>query len=286
MKCCNRILSLLLTVLMTLSLAIAVFAVPDLSKTGTIRIYLTDSDDRPVSGGTLTIYKVGNVYADDADFSFVLTDDFAGSGESLENVGSASLAKRLANYADKYRLTCTTKTIGLDGRVVFDELEPGLYLLVQYNAADGYYLLDPFLVSIPQFIGDEYIYDVDAGPKVEAESKPGQNPPKETESGETEPKETKPGETKPNESKPGESEPSETKPNETKPKETEPEEIETGRNEPDETVPGKPDTTPEEPKLPQTGQLKWPIPILVVTGLVFFLIGWVLCFRKKDTDEK
>lgn len=37
--------------------------------------------------------------------------------------------------------------------------------------------------------------------------------------------------------------------------------------------------------LPQTGQLNWPIPVLVVVGLGLFAAGWILCLRgKKETD--
>ena len=34
-------------------------------------------------------------------------------------------------------------------------------------------------------------------------------------------------------------------------------------------------------KLPQTGQLNWPVPFMAVTGLVVFTVGWVLYFGKK-----
>lgn len=54
-----------------------------------------------------------------------------------------------------------------------------------------------------------------------------------------------------------------------------------------------PETTqPEEPedpgdKLPQTGQLHWPVPVLAVSGLTVFVLGWYLRFgRKKDGYEK
>ena len=44
---------------------------------------------------------------------------------------------------------------------------------------------------------------------------------------------------------------------------------------------------PSEPTLPQTGQLNWPIPVLVVLGLCLFSFGWVLRFgRKKNGYEK
>ena len=50
--------------------------------------------------------------------------------------------------------------------------------------------------------------------------------------------------------------------------------------EPEPTDP--PPTEPDDPKLPQTGQLNWPIPLMVVAGLALFAIGWILCFRKKN----
>ncbi len=49
--------------------------------------------------------------------------------------------------------------------------------------------------------------------------------------------------------------------------------------EPEPTDP--PSTEPDDPKLPQTGQLNWPIPLMVVAGHAFFIIGWVLVFGKK-----
>lgn len=49
-------------------------------------------------------------------------------------------------------------------------------------------------------------------------------------------------------------------------------------------TPDKP-STPDKPgnRLPQTGQLNWPVPVLAGTGLVLFALGWWLCFgqRKK-----
>lgn len=45
-------------------------------------------------------------------------------------------------------------------------------------------------------------------------------------------------------------------------------------------------TTTTEPKLPQTGQLNWPIPILAISGIVLFGIGLILTTnRKKQYSE-
>ena len=56
-----------------------------------------------------------------------------------------------------------------------------------------------------------------------------------------------------------------------------------------ETIP--PESTepppPPPPKLPQTGQLNWPVPVMAVSGMVLFVLGWILCAgRKRTGDEK
>ena len=51
--------------------------------------------------------------------------------------------------------------------------------------------------------------------------------------------------------------------------------------------PTEPDdpTEPDKPILPQTGQLHWPVPILAVSGVVLFAMGWYLCFGKREEHE-
>lgn len=40
-------------------------------------------------------------------------------------------------------------------------------------------------------------------------------------------------------------------------------------------------------RLPQTGQLSWPVPVMAVAGMTFFVLGWWLCFGgRKDSHEK
>ncbi|MCH3972547.1 MAG: Cna B-type domain-containing protein [Oscillospiraceae bacterium] len=46
------------------------------------------------------------------------------------------------------------------------------------------------------------------------------------------------------------------------------------------SIPTVPATTNPSGKLPQTGQLWWPVPLLACGGLVLFAIGWSVCNRK------
>ncbi len=40
------------------------------------------------------------------------------------------------------------------------------------------------------------------------------------------------------------------------------------------------------PKLPQTGQLNWPVPVLAVLGLVLITVGWIMRRGKRNGYEK
>ena len=55
------------------------------------------------------------------------------------------------------------------------------------------------------------------------------------------------------------------------------------KNTHNEDIPDEP-TTPTEPTLPDTGQLWWPVPVLIAAGLLFVVIG--LLRRRGAADEK
>lgn len=210
------------------------YPVPDLSRKGTIKITMP-YEKTVASGGTMTLYRVGAVREDGGSYDFVLTGDFADCGIPLEDIQSAELAKKLSDHAVKAKLKGETKKISVDGAVTFSELEPGLYLLAQARAAEGYHNASPFLVSVPILEKNEYIFEVQADPKVELTA-PTVTPKPDTE----------------------------LTPEPTAVPET-----------------GSPGT-----KLPQTGQLNWPIPVLTALGLGMFSLGWILRYGKRNDDEK
>lgn len=223
----KRLSAILFFVLLLCTISITAYAhdVPDSSRKGSVSVTMRTTETA-VPGGTLTLYRVGDVYEDNGNYSFVLSGDFSGSKEPLKDIQSAALAKSLSDYAKKNNLTGTTQTIDNNGKVDFTDLKLGLYLLVQNKAAEGYNEVDPFLVSVPMMENGVYVYDVDASPKVETLTKTPGNP---------------------------------TKP-------TQPTNPTSATN----------STGTIVSKLPQTGQLNWPIPVLVVTSLFLFSAGWIL----------
>lgn len=118
-----------------------------------------------ISGGELTLYQVAGGAGD----SFVLTEDFASSGVSLENFHSPETARELADFAVNKNLPGISLPVDSTGVARFDGLARGLYLIVQSECAEGFYPINPFLVSIPQISDGAYQYHIEAAPKLRPE---------------------------------------------------------------------------------------------------------------------
>lgn len=59
------------------------------------------------------------------------------------------------------------------------------------------------------------------------------------------------------------------------------------KNAPEKLPPEPPITPPPPGESPQTGQLKWPVPVLALGGAMLFLFGWALHLRgKRNGHEK
>lgn len=185
----RRFLIVLCAALMVCTLAVRVCAVEgvDMDRKGSISITMRYQDGL-VPGGTLTIYRVAQVLEEDGNYSFGFVEEFADCGLSLE-VLNEQLAKDLMDYAVVEALVATTGQISEEGFVRFTDLELGLYLVVQYDPAEGFSPVSPFLVSVPGTDGEGYVYDVDGSPKLSLEPAPTE-PPETTEP--TEPKPTEP----------------------------------------------------------------------------------------------
>ncbi len=209
---------LLLCAALCCSLTAAALAhdVPDMSRLCSVTVTMRLLG-APVPGGTLSIYRVGEVAEDNGDYSFRPTGDFAACGESFADLTDSDLlALRLMNYGS-ILTPLATQTIDANGQVRFTDLPVGLYLMVQKTPAPGYAKMSPFLVSLPYLENGSYCYDLTATPKTDLDRTP-------------------------------------------------------------------PPTPTPPPSLPPTGQLWWPVPLLLCGGLLLCAVGG-LVGRKKGLDE-
>lgn len=218
----NHLLSVLLALLLLLCLPLSASAhpVPDESQNGHCSITITMTyKGKAVPGGTLALYKVGDVHEDNGNYSFVPVNAIQSDISEFGNIESSDLPGKLAELEKKLTsVTARPVTIDKDGTATFPNLRFGLYLVVQKTAAFGYGKTAPFLVSVPYLYKGEYKYNVTSLPKTDLE------------------------------------------------REVEP-------------------TTPPSPsgsKLPQTGQLWWPVPVLICMGLGCIAVGLI---RRREGSE-
>lgn len=186
--------------------------------TGSITVSF-GTQEKPVTGGNLVLYRVAEVVQEGADLKFSYLPDFSCCSQSLEDVSSTKLTAELANIVLRDKPNPLATEQNKDGKIVFRNLPTGLYLLIQTTPAKGYYVINPFLVTIPITVDGEYRYDVEASSKMALE--------------------------------------------------------------PEETTKPQPPTWPGS-NIPQTGQLKWPVPVLAAAGLALLSLGMVL--RRKDRN--
>ncbi len=180
----RRLSFVCLSLLLVISLSLTAFALetPDPNKPGSISLTMRCEGEN-VGGGTMTLYRVGDITRVGKHYFFTLTDFFSPSGVSLTDPASPEAAASLQRYAREHNAQGDTKTIGKDGNVRFPDILPGLYLLSQDKAAKGYNPAAPFLVSVPMEEDGRYVYDVNATPKVQltpAPTKPTTSPTKPT----------------------------------------------------------------------------------------------------------
>lgn len=233
--------------------------------TGSIHVNLYDStNNKALSGGELTVYRVAEVQRKNGNLSFEYCGDFDGCAIELGDLTDSTLAGQLQEYLSD-NAEGTVREVDANGNVNFDDLELGLYLVVQTKASKGYKPVNSFLVSLPMAEDGEWNYEVDASPKVGAYTPEPETPP-----------------FPPNKpDKPNTPDTPENPDNPDNPVSPGNPDNPVAPGTPDNPeAPGSPDNPvlpghPDHPVLPQTGQLNWPIPVMAVSGMLLFAYGWV-----------
>lgn len=171
----KRLFMFLLAIFFLLSAVPATFAVDNLEPDRDCSLILQmQFGGMPLHTGSLTIYRVGEVYAYHG-WHFRLVPELSDSGIELDenHLDDRKLAADLADLALKNNLTGVTANIRM-GRASFEDLTPGLYVVFQSQsqASQGFDAIAPFLISLPQVDGEHYTYDVVSRPKVPVKPEP------------------------------------------------------------------------------------------------------------------
>ncbi len=272
----NRITALFVCVLLICSLSVVSFAhdVPKENQKGKITVQMKYGEDALV-GGALTAYRVGQIAQSNGNYYFVKTDEMKNFDGSYVNITSPELADSVFAFVKANKINAYSKAQNKNGKAEFNNMEQGLYLIVQTEASKDYKPLKPFLVSVPMNVNGQYVYEVNAEGKFALEHI--QNPidpsNQETPSDPTLP--TDPN----NPSDPNGT----TNPND--PSSPDDPSNPSDPNNPNNSTDPNSSTTQSGENLPLTGQLNWPIPFLAAGGLLLFALGWFLSFgRKRDSE--
>ena len=235
--------------------------------TGSIHVNLYDStNNKALSGGELTVYRVAEVQRKNGNLNFEYCGDFDGCAIELGDLTDSTLAGQLQEYLSD-NAEGTVREVDANGNVNFDDLELGLYLVVQTKASKGYKPVNSFLVSLPMAEDGQWNYEVDASPKIGAYTPEPETPPS-------------PPDTPDKPDKPNTPDTPENPDNPDNPVSPGNPDNPVAPGTPDNPeAPGSPDNPvlpghPDHPVLPQTGQLNWPIPVMAISGMLLFAFGW------------
>ena len=159
----------LLTIIILLMTTTKVLAntnnnIVDFSKKGTITITLSNDDINLVEGANIKIYKLADAYSNNSNLDFSYHNDLE---ECKNNIKENNFNKETLNCIYNSNLTTKEATTNNQGYASFNNLDLGLYFIEQTNKVDGYSKIDPFLIYMPKFEEDKWTYEVNATPKVD-----------------------------------------------------------------------------------------------------------------------
>lgn len=259
----RRIITLLMAICFISIISMEAFAVEaavassalDYSQTGSIAVDILSTDTgRAISGGVMTLYKVAIIKQVDGNPEFELTDAFKESKVELTGItesdaGAKELATKLASYVSSNKIVGQSIVVDHNGKATWRNLKLGVYLIINTTPAKGYQSLNTFLITVPRYLDGAYVYDVTANPKVGTAN---------ISTSATATTTTATNKTTITTTTRSTIVTTTTTPNTTAIK----------------TITSTTSNSSTTNKLPQTGQLWWPVPILALTGMVFFMLGW------------
>lgn len=159
-------LSILLLMLFTFCANILSVNALDFTKKGSIEITLIEKEEQTkINGAELTIYKIADAKEENHNLVFEYVNELSDCNVSLDNLDNDNISEEINKC-----LNPSVKGISLvteDGKVNFEDLDLGLYLVKQTNKVEGYSVITPYLVMIPRVINDEWTYNVTSKPKTD-----------------------------------------------------------------------------------------------------------------------
>lgn len=138
----------------------------DFKKLGKVEITLKEKEENKlIDGAELTIYKVADAEEENHNLVFRYVEELKSCGVSLDDLKEENLSEEI-NKCVSDKVEGQSK-VTEDGKVTFDNLSLGLYLVRQTGGVEGYSKISPYLVMIPVSSDDKWVYEVKSTPKTD-----------------------------------------------------------------------------------------------------------------------
>ena len=123
---------------------------------------INSSNGSPVENLEVSIYQVS---IQDEDGNFLFNIGFESCGIDINDLSEENL-ENLKNYAKSNAEPLFTKTTNVNGKFVLENLELGVYLLVQNNNLDTV-TMQTMLITVPELTVENGLkYEITAKPKI------------------------------------------------------------------------------------------------------------------------
>lgn len=163
----RKIIAFCMTILMLLACSCNVFAEEfNRDELGSISVTLTEQkQNKPIVDAELSVYYVATVVMNDVgDLIYDYTKDFK---EIDVPVDDSSLATKLDTFLTENKVPSIKMVTDDMGTAIANDLPLGLYFVKQTNSVEGYAPCTSFLVTVPNESEEGYVYEVNASPKTE-----------------------------------------------------------------------------------------------------------------------
>ncbi len=140
-----------------------------LERNGTITLNVADSNThKPLPGMSFRLYLFAAAYESGNGVGYDYVVPYDDCNMDMGNLQDAYLPIHLAHFANTHSLPYTEKTSDENGHILFDDLAPGVYLVLASESLPNYFMPSPFVVNIPLYDNENksWVYDVNATPKM------------------------------------------------------------------------------------------------------------------------
>jgi hypothetical protein len=146
-------------------------------------VYHDEKGNIPLAGDAYSLVLIAGATVDEASntVDYQTQSDFTAYDCNWHDCTSSQLqtkANELMQYVTENHIAAQTKLTDAEGTVLFDGLDPGLYLVFRSKTAsyNKKYIDMPMLISVPQMTAGNAYYQVEAYPKFSVEGTTPDNP--------------------------------------------------------------------------------------------------------------